>query len=75
MSLARLSSVCRAHMLVMVEDDFAEQVAHRHDRVLEAALRPCLRGAILALGGETVDVFAREPSSVAIRSAPMPCGA
>ena len=48
------------HVLVAVEDRQAVDVAHRHDRLREAVVRPGGGGALLALDGEEVAVVAGE---------------
>src|ERR1700687_3933386 len=47
-----------AHMFVAVEDGLAERVLDRDDRILEIALVPRVRGALLAFYGEGVDIVA-----------------
>ena len=56
----RLHRRIGAHMLVMVEDGLAENVLHRHDRLLEIAVLPRIRRALLAFDRIGVDVVARE---------------
>ena len=64
-----------ADELVVVEHRDAVEVLDRDDGLGEVAVGPGLGGAVVRLGGVRVDVArACQPSSVAIRSAPMPCG-
>ena len=65
----------RARVLVAVEGELARAVAHRDEAAVEAALLLRDLAAALALGGEARRGRARvKPSTVAIRSAEMPCG-
>ena len=56
----RLHVRARAHVLVMLEHRQAIDVEHRRDRVLEPAVFPGRRGALLRLDRVSVDVVARE---------------
>jgi len=70
----RLHGRAGPQVLVLVEDGEAVHVLHRHDRTGEAAVAPCRRCALLALDRIGIDVVARNPYLVAIRSAEIPCG-
>ncbi len=56
----RLHRRLGAHVLVVIEEGQADLVLHGDDRLLEAAFLPGLRGALLALDGEAIDVGAGE---------------
>ena len=57
----RLHGRLRPHVLVLGQNGQAIDVLHRHDRVVEAAILPRRRGALLAFHRIGVDVVAREP--------------
>ena len=65
----------RLDEFVALEDRQAHRVGHRHDRAVEAAVACAPRRRAAGIRSAKASTSSREkPSSVAIRSAPMPCG-
>ena len=56
----RLHVGLRPHMLVLRQHDLVVDVLDRHDRLLEPAVLPGRRGALLGLDGIGIDIVARE---------------
>ena len=56
----RLHVGLRTHVLVMIEDDFTNDIADADHAVLEAPFGPGARGALLAFHGIGIDIAARE---------------